>query len=123
MCQLVLLTITELARDIALNGLPHPVTVLEAEGGNYRLLAELRRLKAVQSLGMTEIAVNVVSPVDAEAALRIEVSENEQREDFTYSEEMDFARLLEEIERAKALERKSIGGKDGLFEDVDGRPS
>jgi ParB family chromosome partitioning protein len=31
---------------------------------------------------------------------------------------MDYARLIEEVERAKALERKSVGGKGGLKEDV-----
>ncbi len=81
------------------------------DGGKYQLLAGLRRLKAVQSLGQTEIEVNVVFPADAEAALRIEISENEQREPFTYSEKMDYARLLEDIERAKAKERMLAGKK------------
>ena len=101
--------ISELAEDIRENGLLNPITVMMLDGGKYQLLAGLRRLKAVQSLGHTEIAVNVVFPADAEAALRIEISENEQREDFTYSEKMDFARLLEDIERAKAKERMMAG--------------
>jgi ParB family chromosome partitioning protein len=45
----------------------------------------------------------------------MEISENEQREEFTFSEKMDFARMLEEIEKAKAKERlhagQSLGGK------------
>ena len=110
--------IPELAADIEKNGLLHPVTVMELDDGNYCLLAGLRRIKAVQSLGFTEIEVKVVAPADAEAALNIEISENEQREDFTYSEKMDYAQVLEEIEQAKALERKSIGGKGGFDEDV-----
>lgn len=114
--------IAELAADIEYNGLLHPVTVMETEDGTLRLLAGLRRLKAVQSLGRTEIAVNIVAPANAEAVLRIEVSENEQREDFTYSEKMDYARLLEEIEREKAKERMSFGGKGGSDEGVDCSP-
>jgi len=50
--------------------------------------------------------------------LRIEFSENEQREPFTFTEKMDFARMLEEVEKAKALERKSLGGKGGLEQDT-----
>jgi ParB family chromosome partitioning protein len=114
--------IDEFAEDIKRHGLLNPVTVMQIGDGEYRLLAGLRRLKAAQTLGWTEIDVNVVSPADAEAELRIEISENEQREAFTFSEKMDFARMLEEIESAKAKERKSIGGKGGFTEDVDSSP-
>jgi len=110
--------IEELAVDITQNGLLNPLTVMPIDGGKYQLLAGLRRLRAAQSLGWTEIDVNVVSASDAEAKLRIEISENEQREPFTYTEKMDFARLIEEIERVKALERMSVGGKGGLNEGV-----
>ena len=113
--------IDELAQDIQRNGLINPITVMVVEGG-YQLLAGLRRLRAVQSLGWTEIEVTVAAPKDAEAALFIEHSENVQREAFTFSEKMDYARLMEEIEKAKALERKSMGGKGGMNEDVDARP-
>ena len=107
--------IDELAADITMNGLINPVTVMPLTGGEYRLLAGLRRIRAFESLGFTEIDIHIVSPADAEAELRIEVSENEQRESFTFSEQMDFARLLEEIEKEKAKNRKhegqSMGGK------------
>ncbi len=106
--------IPELAEDIKLNGLINPVTVMELDGEKFQLLAGLRRIKAVQSMGLAEIEVNVVLPVDAEAALRIEFSENEQREEFTFSEKMDFANLLKEVETAKAKERMSLGGKGGI---------
>ena len=115
--------IDELAADIQINGLLNPVTVMPLEGGEFRLLAGLRRLRAAQMLGYSEITVNVVSPADAEAELRIEISENEQREPFTFSEKMDFARMLEEIEQAKAKERMSLGGKGGIDQEgKDGRP-
>ena len=112
--------IEELAADIERNGLLNPITVMPA-GEGYQLLAGLRRLRAAQLLCWTEIDVNVISPQDAEAALRVEFSENEQREPFTYSEKMDYARLIEAIVKAKALERKSAGGKGGL-EEVDHGP-
>jgi len=109
--------IDELAADIKANGLLHPITVMSLDGGEFRLLAGLRRLRALEILGETEIEVKAVSPANAEAELQIKISENEQREPFTFSETVDYGRLLDEIEAAKALERKAIGGKGG-FEDV-----
>jgi len=103
--------IPELAADIEKNGLINPVTVMETGGGVYKLLAGLRRIKAAQHLGWTEIAAQVFTPEDAEAALRIEISENEQREPFTFSEKMDYARLIEEIEKEKANKRMLTGKK------------
>lgn len=111
-----IIKIDELASDIKLNGLLNPVTVMPLDGGEFRLLAGLRRIKAAQLLGWKEIEVNPVSPADAEAALRIEISENEQREPFTFTEKVDFGMLLEEIEAAKAKERMAEGGKGGLTE-------
>ena len=110
--------IDELAANIQTHGLLNPITVMSLEGGEFQLLAGLRRLRAVESLGQIEIAINIVAPADAEAEIRIEISENEQREPFTFSEKMDFARLLEDIEREKSLERKSLGGKGGLEQDT-----
>ena len=102
--------IDELAQDIQKNGLINPITVMAVDGG-YQLLAGLRRLRAAQSLGWTEIDATVATPKDAEAALLIEHSENEQREAFTFSEKMDYAKLIAEIEKAKAKERMSLGGQ------------
>lgn len=102
--------IDELAQDIERNGLINPITVMAVEG-EYQLLAGLRRLRAAQSLGWMEIEATVAAPKDAEAALNIEHSENVQREQFTFSEKMDYARLIAEIEKAKALERMLAGKK------------
>jgi len=101
--------IDELAENIKTYGLLNPITVMKISD-RYQLLAGLRRLRAAETLGFTEIEVNIVSPKDAEETLRIEISENEQREPFTHSEKLDYGRQLERLEAAKALERKSIGG-------------
>ena len=114
--------IEELAADIQEKGLLQPIIVMPLDGGELRLLAGLRRLRAVQSMGWVEIEANVVPPVDAEAALRIEISENEQREPFTFSEKMDFAALLKEIEQAKAKERRAEGNLLGGITAGKGRP-
>jgi ParB-like chromosome segregation protein Spo0J len=111
--------IDELADDISAHGLLNPITVMPLNDGDYQLLAGLRRLRAVEMLGHDEIAVNVISPANAEEELRIEISENEQREPFTFTEKMDFARLLGDIEQAKAKERMSLGGKGGI--DLEGK--
>ncbi len=87
--------VDELAKDIQKNGLINPITVMATDTGDrYQLLAGLRRLRAAQSLGWTQIDVTVVPPKDAEAALNIEYSENVQREAFTFSEKMDYARAM-----------------------------
>ena len=102
--------IDALAADIKENGLINPITVM-AYGGGHRLLAGLRRIRAAEFLGWTEVEATVVTPGDVEAALRLEISENEQREAFTFSEKMALAAILEEIESAKAKERKLAGKK------------
>lgn len=102
--------VDELAADIKKNGLINPITVMEVDDGNrYQLLAGLRRLRAAQLLGWSHIESSVAQPKDAEAVLNIEYSENMQRETFTYSEKMDYARLIAEIEKQKAQERKQEG--------------
>jgi len=105
--------IPELASDIDHNGLLNPITVMPLDSGSFRLLAGLRRIKAVQSLGWAEIDASVLLPADADAMLQIEISENEQRDQFTFSEKMDVARLIEEIEQRKARERMFTGVKYG----------
>ena len=102
--------VDELSADIKKNGLINPITVMEVDdGAGYQLLAGLRRLRAAQLLGWSQIESSVAKPKDAEAVLNIEYSENMQRETFTYSEKMDYARLITEIEKQKAQERKQAG--------------
>ena len=114
--------IDELAEDIRQNGLLQAIVVMELGGGEFQLLAGLRRLKAAQQLGWETIDVNVVAPADAEAALRIEISENVQREPFTYSEQMYYAELLANIEHEKASARKREGNSLGGTLAGKGRP-
>jgi ParB family chromosome partitioning protein len=115
--------IDELAADIRKNGLINPITVMTAnDGTRYQLLAGLRRLRAAQLLGWSHIESSVAQPKDAEAVLNIEYSENMQRETFTYSEKMDYARLIAEIEKQKAQERKQEGQILGGTKAGKGRP-
>ncbi len=114
--------VDELAADIKKNGLINPITVMEVDDGSrYQLLAGLRRLRAAQLLGWSQIESSVTQPKDAEAVLNIEYSENMQRETFTYSEKMDYAHLIAEIEKQKAQERKQEGQTKGGVKAGKGR--
>lgn len=93
--------IEDLAKDIAANGLINPV-VITIDG---TLIAGERRLRAHQVLGFDTIEVREMSVNDYEHQLRIEISENEHRKDFIFSERMEIAKRLEQVEKLKAKER------------------
>lgn len=94
--------ITSLADDIEDRGLINPPVVTP----DYELIAGERRLRALKKLDYKQIEVRVMSVEDYEHQLQIEISENEERKDFTYSEKMDYAKQLERIESKKAKQRK-----------------
>jgi ParB family chromosome partitioning protein len=104
------LKIDELAANIKQNGLITPIAVMSIGDGEYQLLAGLRRLKAMMSLGETEIDARVYLATSAETALKIEFSENELREPFTFSEKVDYGHLIESIEKEKARSRQVESG-------------
>src|SRR5690606_15243143 len=93
--------ISELAKDIEQNGLINPPTVTP----DLVLIAAARRLAACKLLGWQQIEVKVMEVRDYEHQLRLEISENENRKDFTLAERLDWARRLEQVERLKAKER------------------
>ncbi|HDA3325276.1 TPA: ParB N-terminal domain-containing protein [Staphylococcus aureus] len=95
--------ITSLADDIEDMGLINPPVVTP----DYELIAGERRLKAMKKLDYRQIEVRVMSVEDYEHQLKIEISENEERKAFTYSERMDYAKQLERIEAKKAKDRKT----------------
>jgi len=94
--------IEELANDIKENGLINPPVVTP----EYELIAGERRLKALKYLNYKQIEVRVMSVKDYRHQLNLEISENENRKDFTFSERLEYARLLEEDERLKSKERQ-----------------
>ena len=99
--------IKELADDIKQNGLINPPVVNK----NYELLTGERRLKACKSLGWSQIEVRVMDTRDAEHELNVEISENENRKEFSKSERVDYMKRLLRIEQAKAKENMSAGGE------------
>ena len=92
----------DLANDIKENGLINPPVVTT----DLVLIAGERRLQAMKLLGYQQTEVRTFSPKDSEHQLMLEISENEERKDFTKLERLDWARQLERIERVKAKERQ-----------------
>ncbi|HBY82124.1 ParB N-terminal domain-containing protein [Staphylococcus sp.] len=110
--------IASLADDIQDRGLINPPVVTP----DYELIAGERRLVAMKKLDYKQIEVRVMSVEDQEHQLKIEISENEERKEFTYSEKMDYAKQLERIEAKKARERQVQGRKEQT-RDIVGKAS
>ena len=96
----------ELANDIHEHGLINPITVMEQSEGGYVLIAGLRRLKAMERMGAKEIRATVMTALEADEMLVLEIAENEQRKEFTVSEKLAFAEKLKAVEAEKAKQRQ-----------------
>ena len=94
--------IDKLAENIKEHGLINPITVTP----QYELIAGERRLRALKKLGYKQVEVNVIAVEDAEQQLKLEISENTARKNFTPEEILIYGRQLERIESVKADERK-----------------
>lgn len=97
--------IEELAKDIKENGLINPPVVTP----EYVLIAGERRTKACQVLNYSQIEVRVMTVKDALHQLKLEISENENRKDFSFSEKMQWAEQLKD-EYSK-IAKKNQGGR------------
>lgn len=102
--------IEELALDIKENGLINPVVITP----DYHLIAGERRLRAHFFLKTEQVLVRVMDISDAEHQLRLEISENEHRKEFSFTERVEWGKRLEQIEKIKAKER--MAGKENLPE-------
>jgi len=85
--------IAELADSIRERGLVQPLIVRRVEG-KLELIAGERRLRAIRSLGQTEVKVIISEASDQEVA-ELTLIENIQREDLTPLEEAEQYRLLQ----------------------------
>jgi ParB family chromosome partitioning protein len=100
--------IEELARNIEQNGLINPIVITP----DNQLIAGERRLRAHQFLNLSQVDVRIMEISDFEHQLRLEISENEHRKEFSFSERVEWGRRLEQVERMKAKDR--MGGKENL---------
>ena len=98
--------LSELAADLRKHGLINPITVMDCQNGQYQLIAGLRRLEAAKLVQMPELRATVLSPMQAEEMLALEIAENEQRLNFTTAERLEYAEKIKAIEQAKARERQ-----------------
>ena len=99
-------SLDELAQDIQKHGLLNPITVMEQADGGYVLIAGLRRMKAMEQLNAAEIRATVMSPMEADEMLMLEIAENEQRKEFTVSEKLAFAERIRLVEEEKGKQRQ-----------------
>ena len=108
----------ELADSIKQNGLLQPLVVRRSPGGpeqRYQLVAGERRLRAVTSLGWSEVPV-VVRDVDDETLLVLALVENLQREALNALEEAEGYQVLsdkfgltqEQIAEAVGKDRSTV---------------
>ncbi len=97
--------IKALAASIKELGLLSPLVINE----DNNLLAGERRYEAIKLLGWSEVPVNVISTSDAENMLSIEISENQERKNFSREELVNAGIELERIEKVKAEERMKAG--------------
>lgn len=104
--------LNQLAESIKAHGLVNPITLMQSEKGPV-LIAGFRRLSAFRLLGEEQIPAIILSPMDAEERLRIEIEENESRKEFTTSERVEYAEKLYAIEEEKARKRQSEHARDG----------
>ncbi len=109
--------IEELAQNISENGLINPIVVTS----DYQLIAGERRLRAHYYLKRQQVEVNVMEVRDYAHQLQLEISENEHRNDFTWSERVAYGKKLEELERIKAKERMANPDKENLPEHEKGQ--
>lgn len=97
--------IPELAEDIKENGLINDIVINK----EYKLLAGERRLRACKYLNWEQVEVKMMDTRDAEHELNVEISENENRKEFSKAERVDWMKRLWRIEAAKAEMRQNLG--------------
>ena len=105
--------IESLKQNIQSHGLLNPITVMRRGEDQFFLIAGYRRLQAMKALGAKSIAATVLSPIDAEERLFVEISENEARKSFTCSERLAYAEKIRAIEKEKARQRCATHTRGG----------
>lgn len=105
--------VSELADSIVEVGLLNPITVTAYHGG-YRLVAGERRLRAFESLGLTDIPARVArNIIEARDLLVAERDENTQRKPMLLSEATALGMAIQEMEAPAAAERQAEGQRRG----------
>lgn len=106
--------IQELAQDIKDNGLINPPVVTP----EFELIAGERRLRAMEYLDYKQLEVRIMTVKDALHQLKLEISENENRKDFSFSEKMQWANQLKKEYEKIAKMNMSKGGQGSPISDT-----
>ncbi len=101
--------LAELAESIKSQGLMQPILARAVPGGRYEIIAGERRWRASQLAGLTQVAV-LVRDVPDEAALKMALIENIQRENLNPLEEAQgIHRLIQEFSMTHQTAAEAVG--------------
>lgn len=101
--------LAELAESIRSQGLMQPILARAIPGGRFEIIAGERRWRASQMAGLKEVAV-LVRVVEDEAALKMALIENIQRENLNPLEEAQgIHRLIQEFSMTHQTAAESVG--------------
>ncbi len=101
--------LAELAESIRSQGLMQPILARAVPGGQYEIIAGERRWRASQLAGLSEVHV-LVRDVPDDAALKMALIENIQREDLNPLEEAQgLHRLIQEFDMTHQTAAESVG--------------
>lgn len=101
--------LTELADSIRSQGLMQPILARTIPGGHFEIIAGERRWRASQLAGLREVPV-LVRVVEDEAALKMALIENIQRENLNPLEEAQgIHRLIQEFSMTHQTAAQSVG--------------
>lgn len=101
--------LAELAESIRSQGLMQPILARAVPGGRYEIIAGERRWRASQLAGLKEVSV-LVREVADEAALKMALIENIQRENLNPLEEAQgLHRLIQEFSMTHQTAAESVG--------------
>lgn len=102
-------SLEELAASIRKLGIVQPLTVREAGGGRYQLIAGERRLRAARLAGLTHVPA-FIRTADDQAMLELALVENIQRDDLNSIEvAISFQRLIEECSLTQEQLSERVG--------------
>ena len=101
--------LAELADSIKSQGLMQPILARAVPGGRFEIIAGERRWRASQLAGLTQVAV-LVRDVPDEAALKMALIENIQRENLNPLEEAQgIHRLIQEFSMTHQTASEAVG--------------
>ncbi len=102
-------TLVELARSIKQLGIIQPVTVREAKGGRYQLIAGERRWRAARLCDLTTIP-SYIRTADKEAMLEMAIVENVQRTELSPIDiALGYQRLMKECNLTQEKVSEKVG--------------